>query len=660
MLDSAVGQQMAGEASGQYEAGGMRLRRVGWILLGGMVFLHIYLLLMTAWVCDDAFITFRTVDNVVHGQGAVWNAGERVQTYTHPLWFLLLVASSFFSGEVFFTALGWNLLLSLAVILIFLRRGAGHWVSALWACTILTFSKAYMDYTSSGLENALSHVLLLGICLAHVTCPETRARAPLFFVLCGLLCLTRMDFLLLVLPMIVAELRRTPARRAGLWLGLGCLPLGLWMVFSVIYYGFPFPNTAYAKMLSPGHTRLALVQQGGFYVWNSLRLDPITVFVIGLGIGLPWWRGVGSRPLSLGMLLYGMYIIWIGGDFMSGRFFSVLLLAAVFQLARWVPREMGWGLVLLWLGMLGLGSLPAVSPVKTSRLYGQGIEAPHDCHFIYDERAHYYPKTGLLAPRRWDFRIFRYSSRPVPRLSVEERIGMKGYLAGPRVYLLDYLALGDAFLARLPAIRLPDEPGFRIGHFYRVIPEGYVETVLSGINRLEDPALAALYDTMHTIIRGPLWSRERWRCIFKMNFGYELSDRKRWQHPAVVVKPYAEVPHAADEKQLWFDPASIAFWYEGIQIVWDEPCHAREIELSLDQYGDYRLEITLEEDAVAEMIELPKPKEESIVLRTYRLPVSEETATKGFCRLKIRPKAFTNRHALGHVFCYEEKNPPPN
>ena len=45
----------------------------------------------SAWVCDDAFITMRTVDNLVHGYGPRWNPAERVQTFTHPLWAMLLV-----------------------------------------------------------------------------------------------------------------------------------------------------------------------------------------------------------------------------------------------------------------------------------------------------------------------------------------------------------------------------------------------------------------------------------------------------------------------------------------------------------------------------------------------------------------------------------------
>ena len=49
------------------------------------------ILLRTAWLSDDGFITFRTIDNFIHGYGLRWNVAERVQTYTHPLWMLLLI-----------------------------------------------------------------------------------------------------------------------------------------------------------------------------------------------------------------------------------------------------------------------------------------------------------------------------------------------------------------------------------------------------------------------------------------------------------------------------------------------------------------------------------------------------------------------------------------
>ncbi len=62
-------------------------------------------LLRTAWIGDDALITMRTVHNWHGGHGMVWNVGERVQTFTHPLWMLVLSAVTGVTGEYFFTVL---------------------------------------------------------------------------------------------------------------------------------------------------------------------------------------------------------------------------------------------------------------------------------------------------------------------------------------------------------------------------------------------------------------------------------------------------------------------------------------------------------------------------------------------------------------------------
>lgn len=64
-----------------------------------------YLFLANAWLGDDAYITFRVAWNFVHGYGPVFNPGERVQAYTHPLWMLVMSAAHAVTREFFFTAL---------------------------------------------------------------------------------------------------------------------------------------------------------------------------------------------------------------------------------------------------------------------------------------------------------------------------------------------------------------------------------------------------------------------------------------------------------------------------------------------------------------------------------------------------------------------------
>ena len=65
-----------------------------------------WVLLRTAWVCDDAFISFRVVENAVAGHGLRWNIADRVQVFTHPLWMLLHIPLRTISGELYYTSLG--------------------------------------------------------------------------------------------------------------------------------------------------------------------------------------------------------------------------------------------------------------------------------------------------------------------------------------------------------------------------------------------------------------------------------------------------------------------------------------------------------------------------------------------------------------------------
>jgi arabinofuranosyltransferase len=65
--------------------------------------------------------------------------------------------------------------------------------------------------------------------------------------------------------------------------------------------------------------------------------------------------------------------------------------------------------------------------------------------------------------------------------------------------------------------RLPPDKVWGIAHLHREIPEGYVETVDSGRNRISDPEVAARYETLARITRGPIWSGPRFRAILKVN-----------------------------------------------------------------------------------------------------------------------------------------------
>ena len=499
------------------------------LLIGLALAAFTLLFLRTAWVGDDAYITLRTVDNFVHGYGLTWNVAERVQAYTHPLWMFLLTLIYLPTRDAYFTALFASFLASILPFWLVARRDA---FASLGVLTLL-LSKAFMDYSASGLENPLTHLLLVLFFIAFVEKQSSPFRLAL---LASLIALNRQDAILFVLPALVYLLLYPSfdfgsTLRSGRWLfgniarmAIGFLPLLLWEAFSLFYYGFPFPNTYYAK-LGAGIPQAELFAQGWVYLLDSLQRDPLTLIVIAAGILLALSRGqIRERLLALGSALYLAYVLSIGGDFMSGRFLTASLVVSVLLLMRLMqifatPWKCTALATVIILGMFAKPInfvLDLNQPRFTERDLVTGIN---------DERAFYYPISGLMNYRPGKQIPFSsegwvehgYALRESGKAVVDEKnVGFIGYFAGPAVHIVDRYALADPLLARLPVASVEK---WRIGHFERDVPAGYVQTLRTGVNQIQNPNLAKYYDALALITRGPLFSRARLITIWKMNTG---------------------------------------------------------------------------------------------------------------------------------------------
>lgn len=219
--------------------------------------------------------------------------------------------------EPYFTTVALSGICSLGAALLLCRLAARLALAPI-ALLALVSSRAFVDYSSSGLENPLSHLLLVAWILCWL-----RARGPsrIFWLslLTSPLLLNRMDLGLLVAPpLLVAWLSAGP-RRALRQLLAGMIPFLLWEAFSLFYYGFPFPNTYYAK-LHTGIPLRALAGQGLGYLLNSLERDPITLPLCAIGALAPMlMRRRALVPFSIGVLAYLVYVVRIGGDFMATK-----------------------------------------------------------------------------------------------------------------------------------------------------------------------------------------------------------------------------------------------------------------------------------------------------------------------------------------------------
>jgi arabinofuranosyltransferase len=489
-----------------------------WVIF--FVFAYAIILYGTAWLSDDAYITLRSVDNFANGFGPVWNPAERVQVFTHPLWYLLLSAVYFFTREAFFTTLGVSIFISITVFCLFAFLSSRSTALAI-SLSILVLSNAYGDYSTSGLENPLTHLLIFCFIFLYL---KDEPPVQALSVIAGLVVFNRIDLILLFIPTFVWLFMRAPTWKTLLSFIIGFIPFLLWELFSIIYYGFPFPNTAYAKlnvMIPVGE----MIQQGLWYFTNSLRIDPLTLVVIFTGIFLTLtsrsWKGI---VLALGSVLYLLYIVWIGGDFMSGRFFSTPLLISVLLLHHYFEKNPltrpHVAAIFAVIFLLECWSL-VVNPSFLNRESRASFKLI-DSHGIADEQTIYVSEAGL-ASAAWD-EIQPRSIHVQEGIEHRQRgahvftdvnIGYLGFFVGHEVHIIDQYGLADPLLARIPFTG----EEWRPGHFFIPLPRGYLETVTQEKNILTNPSLAEYYDVLRLVTRGDLFNRNRLIAIWKFNTG---------------------------------------------------------------------------------------------------------------------------------------------
>ncbi len=163
-------------------------------------------------------------------------------------------------------------------------------------------------------------------------------------------------------------------------------------------------------------------------------------------------------------------------------------------------------------------------PAKTTASY-DGAWPWRSQNGIKDERGHYHRLTNIffyspfreLPDHTWMREGRSFRSGP-DKVTVQGSIGFFGLMAGPDKHIVDRNALSDPLLARLPVSpRLYFE--FFVGHYFRDIPEGYLESIASGGNQLTDPMLRDYYDRLRGVTGGALLSTRRLRDILHLNLG---------------------------------------------------------------------------------------------------------------------------------------------
>lgn len=455
-------------------------------------------ILRRAWLSDEAYISLRVVENLVNGYGLTWNTSQHALVFPHPLWVLLLGIGRLVSGEVYFTTLILSLALSLAAAVLVALAARTHLQSA-GGLVVLALSGAFVDYSTSGLENPLVHLLLAAFLMVYFHHPVGIRRLSGLFLLTGLLALCRLELVLITLPMLALAWVETPGSRAqrALSAAPGVLSYAAWGVFAWVYYGSPLPLKA-ISVLHAGLPFEQLIGQGAASLALSLTRDPLTLVVVAGSVA----AGYASRQPQVqraasGILLYGLFVLASGANALGGQLLSAAVLVAVIFFCRveYAPGRAVWvACVLTGLVIAGL-----LAPIPTLRIETDPQPARNG---IIDARSEMFAATGLMhanrltvmpnSPDRVNGLLMRASVAPnQPVVSTRQNIGIFGYYCGPETLLIDPFGRTDAFLAHLPG-EWRNTP--RAGLFTRSLPTGYLASAANDKNLITDPALANLYE----------------------------------------------------------------------------------------------------------------------------------------------------------------------
>ena len=285
--------------------------------------------LWPTWMTDDALISFRYAQNLVAGNGLVYNVGERVEGYTNFLWTMLAALTLFLGGDPvvvsYYAGVGLALLLTAATFVAARRYLGPHWAVA--AAALLATSHSLLVYSSrgSGLETGLFALLLL--VASHLVVTDRYGAAGL---LMALATLTRPEGVLLLAIAVlhrVIETRRVDRaswRLVGAFALIG-VPFFLW---RLSYYGDLFPNTFYAKTGGGVPQALrGLAYTGRFALFAG---GPVPALLLGLAAAR-YWRSTGGERRWMALygsvlLVFTAYVVAVGGDHFPGyRFFTPVL-----------------------------------------------------------------------------------------------------------------------------------------------------------------------------------------------------------------------------------------------------------------------------------------------------------------------------------------------
>jgi arabinofuranosyltransferase len=311
---------------------------------------------LASYTADDSYISFRYSDNLANGHGPVWNTvGPRADGYTSALWMALVAVPTAVGADPAVAAKVLGLLAGALIVLVLgVSGGRRAPLARAVAIGALVLSPAFLTLTVQGLETTLAALMatLAAWTLVRTIRSPSNGNLAAFNVACLLAVLTRPDTIPYVTVCLIGlgawllwKRDRAVFLRALAWTaGALLLPGAVWALWRWSYYGYPLPNTAYAKrsdQLIDAGSRHNVKTFVTTFAWPYLLA--IAVLAVRAASrarrqadpGFSWAIGV-ALCASLAFLFTGLFFSPIQGDLWRFQMpvFPVLLLCGVLLAAR--------------------------------------------------------------------------------------------------------------------------------------------------------------------------------------------------------------------------------------------------------------------------------------------------------------------------------------
>ncbi|HEX4819944.1 MAG TPA: hypothetical protein VFV00_07035 [Acidimicrobiales bacterium] len=436
---------------------------------------------------EDAYINLRVVDQIFAGHGPVFNAGERIEVATSPLWLGVLVVGRFLFGlfvrdewiavvASLCAAVGAFVVAGIAALRV--HRDDDGVVLPVGLLLVASIT-AVWDFSTSGLEMGLVWLWLATSWLVLVTVARaeefTGRRRTAGAVVLGLAPLIRPELGLMMICFVVAwfVLVRPHRVRRDL-LAMFALPVA-YQVFRMGFYASLVPNTALAKDAGGFHTaqgwNYAYDLIDSYKLWLSAAIVVAALVVRRIGRHDRALAVATAAMLAAG-LLDALYIVAVGGDYMHGR----LLLPAVFALGLPAsicvqPRRVAALVVAVGASAWALVTVIAFRPPPVADVFGVSPvadwRAVSGAKVVLDDGA--LGLNGHEAAAAYAHGVRGYfgivAKEPVAAADPNAfvltlgSIGVPAYDAGRKVWVIDIGGLAEPLAARTDPV-----PGRPAGH----------------------------------------------------------------------------------------------------------------------------------------------------------------------------------------------------